>query len=258
MHKIFRCASVMILAGGIAPLAQAGELKLTIGNGRATLIAQDVPLRQILAEWARLGQTTIVNGDKLTGPSVTLQLVDRPEREVLELLLRSASGYIAAQREVNVPGASVFDRVMILPTSRGPVGTAATTGPSPFPRANLAQQMPLAAMDDDEPLDPNSPNGPNGPNGANIPIPFGPNGPIGPNGPYGVNGPFGPNGVNPNGANPNFPNVPAQNAPGQQAPVLTSPRPGMLPPPPQGQPNPYGPTQVPNKANIPGLGPGGE
>ncbi|MEP6917534.1 MAG: hypothetical protein ABJC89_17920, partial [Acidobacteriota bacterium] len=60
MHKIFRCASVIILAGAIAPLAQAGELKLTIGNGRATLIAQDVPLRQILAEWARLGQTTIV------------------------------------------------------------------------------------------------------------------------------------------------------------------------------------------------------
>ena len=44
-----------------------------------------MPLRQILEEWARLGQTTIVNGDKLTGPPMTLQLVDRPEREVLDI-----------------------------------------------------------------------------------------------------------------------------------------------------------------------------
>ena len=93
-----------------------------------------MPLRQILAEWARVGQTTIVNGDKLTGPPITLQLVDRPEREVLEVLLRSASGYIAAQRQVSLAGASVFESVMILPTSRGPVGVAASAPPTPFPR----------------------------------------------------------------------------------------------------------------------------
>src|SRR5919107_3272151 len=122
MHKIYRCAVVLALSAGIAPIAHAGELKLTLGNGRATLIAQDVPLRQVLAEWARLGQTTIVNGDKLTGPPLTLQLIDRPEREVLDLILRSASGYIAAQRQVSLAGASQFDRVMILPVSRGPVG----------------------------------------------------------------------------------------------------------------------------------------
>ena len=37
-------------------------------NGRVTLIADNVPLRQILPEWARVGQTKIVNGDKLSGP----------------------------------------------------------------------------------------------------------------------------------------------------------------------------------------------
>ena len=94
-----------LVAGSVLPAA-AGDLKLTLANGRATLIAQDVPLRQILAEWARIGKTNIVNGDKLTGPPVTLQLVDRPEREVLEVLLRSASGYIAAQRAGQPGGAS--------------------------------------------------------------------------------------------------------------------------------------------------------
>src|SRR6185436_904030 len=112
-NSLCRALSLVVLAGsvvaGAVTPAVAGELKLTLADGRATLIAQDVPLRQILAEWARIGKTNIVNGDKLTGPPVTLQLVDRPEREVLEVLLRSASGYIAAPRLVSLAGASVFE-----------------------------------------------------------------------------------------------------------------------------------------------------
>src|SRR6476660_3987050 len=108
MHRFFRIAAAVALISGSASLSSAGDLKLTLSNGRATLIAQDVPLRQILDEWARIGQTGIVNADKLSGPPMTLQLIDRPEREVLDLILRSASGYIAAQRSVSVPGASVF------------------------------------------------------------------------------------------------------------------------------------------------------
>lgn len=223
MQKLFRCAVVpVVLVLGSASWAASGELKLTLGDGRATLIAQDVPLRQILAEWARVGKTTIVNGDKLTGPPLTLQLVDRPEREVLEVLLRSASGYIAAAREVNLAGASQFDRVMILPTSRGPVGVAAAPAPQPFPRVNVPQPMPT---DDDEPIEPNMvPN--------NLPV--------------GVQN------------LPGFPGqpVPTQPAPGQPQPILTAPRPGMLPAPPQGQPNPYGTVPQPQIVRPPG-GPGG-
>jgi hypothetical protein len=201
--------------------AAAGDLKLTIGNGRATLVATDVPLRQILAEWARLGQTTIVNGDKLNGPSMTLQLVDRPEREVLEVLLKSASGYIAAQRTVAIANASVFDRVMILPVSRGPVGAAAIPPPQ-FGRMNMGQPLPPPVTDDDEPMDPVPMNQPmvNQP-----PPPF----PVAPNQQPGQ-----------------------QLQPGQQPPVLTSPRPGMLPAPPPNPETPYG-TQPPNVRLPPGA-----
>src|SRR5688500_2044578 len=73
MHQLFRCIVLTAVVSASATVAAAGELKLTLSNGRATLIAQDVPLRQILDEWARVGQTTIVNGDKLTGPPLTLQ-----------------------------------------------------------------------------------------------------------------------------------------------------------------------------------------
>jgi hypothetical protein len=208
---------------GSASLAAAGDLKLTLSNGRVTLIAQDVPLRQILDEWARVGQTTIVNGDKLTGPALTLQLIDRPEREVLDLLLRSASGYIAAQRQVSIAGASVFDRVMILPVSRGPVGPVANTPTAFNNRPVTMQQMPMPVPDDDDPV-------------------------VEPQ-------------VMPAGAVP--PPVPTANVPGMQspangqAPVLTAPRPGMLPAPPPGQPNPYGAPTVPGTIvpSVPGTVP---
>lgn len=246
MHKLLRLFVAVALISGCASLAAAGDLKLTISNGRVTLMATDVPLRQILDEWARVGQTTIVNGDKLTGPPLTLQLVDRPEREVLDLLLRSASGYIAAQRQVSLAGASVFDRVMILPVSRGPVGPAVTTPTAFNNRPVTMQQMPMPVPDDDDPVVeqpqvlPPGAVPPNPAGVANVPgIVQSPNGPNGPNG---------------------------------QAPVLTAPRPGMLPAPPAGQPNPYGTPNVPGTIvpSVPGSvpppfvrpggpgGPGGE
>ena len=218
MDKLVRLAFAAVLISGTATVAAAGDLKLTLSNGRATLIAQDVPLTQILAEWARVGKTTIVNGDKLTGPPLTLQLIDRPEREVLDLLLRSASGYIVAQRDVTVPGTSVFDKVMILPVSRGPVGVAATTPPTPFNSRAMMQAQPMPVPDDDDP--PEQPQ------------------------------------VLPPGVVPNGPmqNPLVQTPAGQQAP-LTSSRPGFLPAPPAGQPNPYAQPPFPG---APPTGPGGQ
>jgi hypothetical protein len=234
MQKLF-CGfiGIGVLAGSVS-MAGAGDLTLTLANGRATLIAQDVPLRQILDEWARVGQTTIVNGDKLTGPPITLQLVDRPEREVLDLVLRSASGYIAAQRAISLAGASQFDRVMILPVSRGPVGVASAPPPQFNQRNAYVQPMPMPMpIDDDNPVE--QPQIlPPGMGQQTVPSPM----------PY------------------QMPN-------GQQAPI-TAPRPGILPAPPQMQPNPYGPPggpapQVPPPFVRPGApgtpnnpgGPGG-
>jgi hypothetical protein len=226
MHNLIRYALLSALMTGIASTGTAGDLKLTLGNGRATLIAEDAPVGQILAEWARIGSTTIVNAEKLAGPTLTLQLVDQPEGDVLELLLRSASGYIASRREVSMAGASIFDRVMILPTSRGPVGVPVTPPPSQFVRP-MAPQMPGPVIEEQDSVDPNvGPNGPNGPNGP--PVPGGPS---------------------------PLPNVPAQSVPGQPQPVLTAPRPGILPAPPAGQPNPYG-NPPPSIIRPPG-GPGG-
>ena len=202
--------------------ASAQDLKLSMANGRVTLVAHDVPLRQILAEWARIGETKIVNGDKLAGPPITLQLVDYPEGRALDLLLREAAGYMAAPRPANSTGASVYDRIMILPTSRPPAVSASAT-PQPFNRNvnMMPQPMPVPVDDDDgEPNDqgPVPPPGMVPPQGSPVPgvqaVPMG---------------------------------VPG---PQQTQPVVTMPRPGQLPQPQPAAPNPYAPGGV--RPPVPG------
>jgi hypothetical protein len=133
-----------------AATAGAGELRLSIANGRVTIVAQDVSLRQILDEWGRVGQTKIVGAERLTGPAVTLELHDVPEGRALEALLRSASGYIAKPRSGTV-GASSYDRILIMPASRAPAMSAAA------PTFNNARPQPMVVMpnvvvdDDGEP-----------------------------------------------------------------------------------------------------------
>lgn len=231
MYKFSCCligAAAVVLTSAASTVA-AQELKLSMANGRVTLVAQDVPLRQILAEWARIGDTRIVNGDKLVGPPLTLQLIDYPEGRALDVLLREAAGYMAAPRPANQPGVSMYDRIMILPTSRPPVVNASAT-PPPFNRNLMPQPMPVPVDDDDgEPGD-QGPVPPPGMMPQGSPVP----------------------GVQP------FPMGVQQGPQQQQQPVLTAPRPGMLPQPQPAMPNPYAPgarPQVP--PGRPGGGPGG-
>ena len=70
MQRLLSC--VLLATAAVAGTAEAGELNLTIANGRVTLIAHDVTVRQILDEWAKVGQTRIVNGDKLLGAPLTI------------------------------------------------------------------------------------------------------------------------------------------------------------------------------------------
>jgi hypothetical protein len=105
--------------------ALAGEVTVVMKDGRVTVIADQVPLRQILAEWARVGQTKIVGAELLSGTPLTLRLENVPERQALETLLRAASGYLAAPRAGVIADASSYDRIMILPTSTAPPASAA-------------------------------------------------------------------------------------------------------------------------------------
>jgi hypothetical protein len=229
---ILRCVFLAASMAAVSIPASAGELKLLMQDGRVTINADNVSLRQILQEWARVGQTKIVNIEKLSGPNVTLQLNNVPEREALDIVLRSANGYIAAPRAVPVAGAAAYDRITIfMSTVRPPAQLASAPPPPTFQRP--------PQPDDDEPI--------------NVAMP-----------PQMVN-PV-------NGQYPGMPQGIPQNLPPQmqqqlmqqqmqqaQPPLspmpgpLTSPRPGALPAPSYpGIPNPYQPQVI-----KPGGGPGG-
>jgi hypothetical protein len=97
--------------------AAAQEFVLQFHDGLVTLVARDVSVRTILSQWGRTGSATVVNGEKVDGPPVTLQLVDVPERDALAILLRNAGGYLLAARHDFQPGASVFDRIVVVAPS---------------------------------------------------------------------------------------------------------------------------------------------
>ena len=149
---MFSMALMLALAGS----ASAQPLKLEFVNGLVNLSAQNVPVRTILAEWARLGGTTIVNGDRVAGGPVTIEVQGKPERYVLDLVLRDVAGYMIAARQEPGRGASRFDRVMILPTSTAPKTTPASTTAT-FAQPPRPRQLPDDIDDvddvDDDALD---------------------------------------------------------------------------------------------------------
>jgi hypothetical protein len=110
------------------PPSASAEVSLQLRDGRVTLLAREAPIQQVLGEWARKGHTKIVNLERVAGPLLTLELRNLPEGKALAILLRSAAGYIAAPRAVPMPNGSIYDRILILPSSR-----AAAAGPAARP-----------------------------------------------------------------------------------------------------------------------------
>jgi len=115
-------ALALMLTGG--PTVAADNLELSFRDGRVTIIAIDVPVRAILQEWSRVGETEFIEADELPGRPVQLQLVDVPEAKALRILLRQAAGYVAAPRAKHPVEGSRFDRVLVMATSQGPVSSS--------------------------------------------------------------------------------------------------------------------------------------
>lgn len=144
--KIYALATIVWMAAGSTAFAQ---VQLTIQNGRVSIVAKDATIRQILTEWARVGQTKIVNVERLSSAPLTLQLTNVPELEALDVLLRSVSGYLTAPRPTTVPTLSAFDRIVVMPASATP-RTAAMPGVAAPPSLQPAPFQPQLAPPPDE------------------------------------------------------------------------------------------------------------
>jgi hypothetical protein len=129
LGRLTLCAALLL---GCAGPAAAQGVKLEFTGGLVNLTVQNAPARAVLAEWARLGGTQIVNGNNVTGAPMTLELNGVTERYALEVILRSVPGYIVSARPApGVGGASAFDRVMIMPTTRAVAPASGATFGAP-------------------------------------------------------------------------------------------------------------------------------
>jgi hypothetical protein len=220
----------VVVAGFAAFAAAQAPLQLHISNGRVTLHAQNVPLRAILAEWAKLGGAKIVNGEAVAGAPLTLDLEGVSERQALDIILRGVSGYVLAARQPGTVGVSMYDRIMILPTSVAPRNpTPALAGTTP----GIIRPVAPRQADDQNADDQDAAQGNDGvPLGRPVPIPR----PV-------VGGA-------PGGAPMPPVTVVPDNEPQPQSPLVVTPanpfglpagsstRPGVIAPPPPQQPTP--------------------
>ncbi len=151
MRQLVRWALVAASLAVAVP-AWAGEVKLSFSNGRVTLVATDASPREILTEWARLGQVRVTNLDRLAGVPVTLQMTDEPEARALETILRGTAGYVAAPRLELAPMVSHYDRILLL-SGTAPAITAAAASPQPSANTGIARgrggQPSFGVPDDD-------------------------------------------------------------------------------------------------------------
>ncbi len=146
MRSPFLLVAAFVLAGVLPVSAQV--LDLQIANGKVTLDAQGVSLRQILARWTQVGGTLIVNSDKVSDVPVTMHFVDAPERTVLAALLRDLAGYMLAGPTPEAPGSATVGRILIFwPTSADLANATpevATRGPVARPLLGTPRQPPAA------------------------------------------------------------------------------------------------------------------
>jgi hypothetical protein len=191
MNAFFRVGAAAGLLALTSSAAFAQQVQLTIKDGRVTLKTENATVRQILDEWTRVGQTKIVNGDKVTGQPLTLTLIDVPEREALDTVMRQAAGYAVVERASDVANASTFDRILVMArtTPVTQVASGGATSSSSSPVATYQPAEPAAPADEQVALaeEPPSPAAP-------VVNPYAPGGG------QGAPGAVGPNGMA-NGAN---------------------------------------------------------
>jgi len=145
MGKSLSGAIVMSL---LTASVSSADVQLQLHDGRVSIVAKDATVRQILAEWARVGQTKVVNVERIPGGPLTLELSNMPEAQALDVLLRSVSGYMAAPRATAVANLSVFDRIIVMPTAAAPRPAASAAASAPA--FQQPQFTPAAAPPDDD------------------------------------------------------------------------------------------------------------
>ena len=106
LKRIVVAAAALLALTAPARGQSSRKLDISFSGGRVSLVAENVSLQEVLAEWSRKGGSKIVNAERLPGTPVTLLFQNQPEADVMRALLRDAPGYGAAMRTEPQAGGS--------------------------------------------------------------------------------------------------------------------------------------------------------
>jgi len=110
-------ASFLTAASVVAALpvdAATPRLQVTFDTGRVSIVAHGVTVQQVLEEWARVGRTVVDHAEAAPAAVIDIELDGVAEEEALDVLLRSAPGFIASPAPTVGPAASRFGRIVIV------------------------------------------------------------------------------------------------------------------------------------------------
>ena len=100
-----------------APPVSSSSVQLSIRDGRVWLTTDHATIADVLAEWARVGRTQIVNSASLPPTPLTVELRDVPELEALAVITRATGGFMTVSRAAangdEAATLSQFSRVVI-------------------------------------------------------------------------------------------------------------------------------------------------
>jgi hypothetical protein len=152
---IVAAAAVALLSQiqGQAQTPASPKVQIAFDHGTVSLTAKDATLREVLAEWTRLGGTPFVGAERLTGGPMTLQFDKKPEIEVITSLLRGASGFVAGPRRDGSEAASTIEVVYVLATSTATAG-ASYSSPTAYSAPRPQISTPGAPDDEIPPVGP--------------------------------------------------------------------------------------------------------
>ena len=127
-----------LLGLAVSAASVGAEVRLSVNGGQVDLVARQATVREILDEWTKVAGTTFIGLGELPSDVVTLDLRGVSERQALEILLRTASGYIILPDATGAPIQSQFRSVLVL---NGSVAHAQGDNLS----ARLARPLPAVA-----------------------------------------------------------------------------------------------------------------
>jgi hypothetical protein len=102
----------------------SADVRISMHEGQVSLSATDATVAEILAEWARIGQTRILNTERIAPDRMTVDLQNVSEQAALEVVLRMTGGYLAVWRAVDIRDGSSFERIVVMPRGVAPVAVA--------------------------------------------------------------------------------------------------------------------------------------